>query len=140
MSEHDFQLRMQVEYSQPDNAIAAIQVQKYLDGGWQDFALDNLSPGFEIFVYSMFSCQHTYFRLNAAEQGVDMARAHARIELGADAQWMIEHLRLEFQARVSAGSPSDDITAYIVERMHQCPVSKNTRGVQDAIVKLSFDL
>jgi hypothetical protein len=140
MSERNFHLRMQVAYQQPDNAIASLKVQKHLDGEWQDFVLNTLSPGFEIFVYSMFTCQHTYFRLNAAEKGLVLGSAEGEIRLGTDEQWQIDLVRVDFHASVAQGEPTREISDYIVERMQQCPVSKNTREVRDLAVSAAFDL
>ena len=139
MSEHKFHLRSRATYGQPDNKIDHLQVEIETDGQWQPFVLNEFTPGFEIYVYAMFTCQHTYFRLNAAENGLALDTAHGVIEMGADEDWRLDYLRVDFHASLSAGIPTQKISDYIVERMQQCPVSKNTRGIEDVKVTVRFD-
>jgi len=139
MSERKFHLRSQVAYGQPDNRIDKLQVEIEANGQWQPFVLNEFTPGFEIFVYSMFTCQHTYFRLNAAENGLALNSAQGEIEMGADEDWQLDRLRVDFRASVSAGMPTREISDYIVERMQLCPVSKNTCSIGDVKVSVSFE-
>lgn len=127
MSERSFHLRMKADYGQPENTIVGLLVEKNQDGLWQDFVLSGLSPGFEIFVYSIFTCQHTYFRINAAEQGLVLASGHGEIELGTDEDWMLDRIKVDFRARLASGEATPEAVEYIMQRMRQCPVSKNIR-------------
>jgi hypothetical protein len=139
MSERKFHLRSRVAYGQPDNRIDKLQVEIEANGQWQPFVLNEFTPGFEVFVYSMFTCQHTYFRLNAAENGLALNSAQGEIEMGADEDWQLDRLRVDFRASVSAGMPTREISDYIVERMQLCPVSKNTCSIDGVKVSVSFD-
>jgi len=140
MSERNFHLRSRVEYGQPDNAIVSLIVQKKVEGEWQDFVLNTLTPGFEIFVYAMFTCQHTYFRVNCAEQGLKLVRAEGDISLGTDADWNLERIDVSLRASLAEGQASTETIDYIVGRMGQCPVSRNTREVEATRIEISFDL
>ena len=70
MSQHDFHLRLSCHYKDPDNTIDVLDVEVLTGDGWQALDLNPLSPGFLLFVYTMFHCQHTYMRLNCAERNL----------------------------------------------------------------------
>jgi len=138
MSDRYFRLRLECGYEQPGNAVAQLMLQKHTQEGWEDFNLNTLSPGFEIFVYAVFTCQHTYFRTNCAEQGLLLAEAYAEIELVTDADWNLVRNLVIFKGRLLQGEPSDAVVNYIVERMRQCPVSRNIRDIPDNQTRISF--
>jgi hypothetical protein len=138
MSDRQFRLRLHCGYEQPGNAVAHVMVQKQTQEGWEEFTLNTLSPGFEIFVYAVFTCQHTYFRTNCAEQGLLLAEAQGEIELVADADWNLVRSSVSFDARLLQGEAGEAVVNYIVERMRQCPVSRNIRDIPDNQTRISF--
>ena len=138
MSDRHFRLRLHCGYEQPGNAIAHLMVQKRGQDGWEEFTLNTLSPGFEIFVYAVFTCQHTYFRTNCAEQGLLLAEAEGEIELVTDADWNLVRSLVKFHGRLVQGEPGDAAISYIVERMRQCPVSRNILEIPDNQTRISF--
>ena len=138
MSDRYFHLRLQAVYAQPDNAIAGLAVQKHTAEGWEEFVLNPLTPGFEIFVYSALTCQHTYFRANCAERGLLLAETQGEIEMVADEDWSLQRIQVGFDGRLAQGQPTDEAIDYIVSRMQQCPVSRNTRAIADAETRVSF--
>lgn len=138
MADREFQLRLHARYAQPDNAVAELRVEQRVTGQWQPFQVHNLTPGFDIYVYAMLVCQHTYFRLNCAERGLQLVQADGEILLVADQDWQLQRQHVHFEAQLVAGEAQEADIACISERMQQCPVSKNTRAVADSRVVLQF--
>lgn len=138
MSDRAFQMRMRISYSGEENAIKDLQVEQFLDGDWNTFMLSTRTPGFDIFTYAIFTCQQTYLRLNCAERGLLLDTAEGRLEMITSEDWQMTRVRLDFAVEVRSGTPTEEDTAYIIERMQQCPVSKNTRPVADTEVSVRF--
>ncbi len=140
MSERNFHLRSRVTYAQPDNKVDTLEVEIEADGQWRPFVLNEVTPGFEVFVYSMLSCQHTYFRLNCAENDLLLERAEGDILMGADIDWNLELIQVEIRASLVRGQVNADLVDYIVGRMGQCPVSRNTKDAAVTRIDVNFDL
>lgn len=138
MSAHTFNLRLDCQYEGEDNKVAGLNVEVLADGQWQPLRLDVGSPGFLLFVYTIFTCQHLYLRVNAAERGLLLESAAGTIEVGAGEDWMLEQLHVDFEVRLASGSPSADDVDYITGRMQQCPVSKNLKLPADSYARLKF--
>jgi len=138
MSKHKFNLRLSCHYEGDDNRVSDLAVEVLVDGEWQPLDLNVGSPGFLLFVYTMFTCQHMYLRTNAAERGLLLESAVGTIEVDAGEEWMLERLHLNFDARLASGSPSTDDVDYIAGRMQQCPVSKNLKLPDDSRTQLRF--
>jgi organic hydroperoxide reductase OsmC/OhrA len=132
MSARTFHMRLQCRYSGSNNSIASLVVEHSSAGQWQPLDPGLNSPGFEIFVYALFSCQHMYFRANCAERGLRLASAEGSIEVGAADDWKMESLVVKFRGHLAGGTPAGDDIDYIVERMHHCPVSSNIHVVRGA--------
>jgi len=118
-------MRLRCRYRGDDNAIEDLAVELLEDGGWQPFVLDAFRPGFLIFLFSLFNCQHLYLRANAAERGLLLDRGEGSFEAHADADWRLQTVRLHFRVSLRSGAPGEDDRAYIIERMRRCPVSVN---------------
>ena len=131
MSERNFSMRMHCTYEGDTNAVASLDVEHIVEGQWQPLELVLTAPGFDIFVYAVFTCQHQYFRVNCAERGLVLNRAEGSIAIGAGADWNMETLQVQFSGRLGRGQASQDDINYIVARMQQCPVSHNLRAVAD---------
>lgn len=125
MSERNFSMRMKSAYEGNNNDVTSLEVVHRIAGQWQSLELGIASPGFEIFVYSLFTCQHMYFRVNCAERGLLLNAAEGSIAIGADQDWNIETVRVHFSGRLRSGQARPEDIDYIVSRMKQCPVSCN---------------
>ena len=135
-----FDMRLFCRYEDPDNAVAELRVE-LLDeeGEWGEFDLNTRSPGFLIFVYAMLACQHLYFRTNCAEQGLSLASAIGTIHVATNQDWDVQAVAILIEGKLASGRVSAGDVEYIVERMKQCPVSRNIRHIEDSqtVVRLS---
>lgn len=131
MSERNFNMRMRTTYEGTSNAIEKIEVDHMVDNEWRPLDLGLTSPGFDIFVYAVFTCQHMYFRVNCAERSLELESSEGSIVIGADHDWNMDTLQVDFSAKLRSGQASTDDIDYIVSRMQQCPVSTNLREVSN---------
>lgn len=138
MERRKFQMRMLSKYTDSDNSVGDLEVWILEDGDWQPFDLSIMTAGFQVFVYALFTCQHMYFRLNAAERGLVMRSSEGTISLFTDNDWNLDELDVGFKGSLLEGSASEGDTAYIAERMGLCPVSKNLVPLEKGAVKVSF--
>ena len=138
MKKHYFQLRLNSTYESSDNKLQQLLVEHVVDSEWQPLALSERSPGFLIYAYSIFTCQHLFMRNNCAERGIELASASGEMVLVADAEWRLEQMHISFDAKAAKGTASADDREYIISRMGQCPVSKNLPQITDTQVRLNF--
>jgi hypothetical protein len=138
MSKRNFQMRLRCSYEGSDNKIAVLEVEQLAGGQWRPLDLGLGSPGFDIFVYAVFTCQHTYFRVNCAERGLRLESSRGSIRVGAGEDWQMDALEVEFSGCLGSGSPVQDDIDYIVSRMRQCPASKNLRDIAGARSQIEF--
>ena len=131
MSERNFNMRLKSTYEGDTNVIASLEVGHRVKGEWQPLDLGVASPGFDIFVYSIFACQHRFFRVNCAERKLVLNSAEGSIVIGADKDWNMETLQVHLSGQLGSGQASPDDIDYIVARMQQCPVSRNIREVPE---------
>ena len=131
MSERNFNMRLKSTYEGDTNTIASLEVEHRVKGEWQPLDLGIASPGFDIFVYAIFACQHRFFRVNCAERKLVLNSAEGSIVIGADKSWNMEILKVHFSGQLGSGQVSPGDIDYIVSRMQQCPVSLNIREVPD---------
>jgi uncharacterized OsmC-like protein len=139
MSEFTFQMLLQSHYSGSGNNIDHLHVEQLVDGDWQVFELNTRSPGFDIFMYAILTCQHTYFRMNAAERGLILDSSEGLITVNANDHRSIEALHVDFTGRLKNGTVTDDAVAFIKQRMALCPVSINLKKIPDVRTTLSFE-
>jgi uncharacterized OsmC-like protein len=125
MSKHNFHLRLNCTYESSENKISVLDVEVSTEDGWQPLELSEASPGFLIYAYSIFTCQHTYMRLNAGENGLIIDSAEGDLQLQASEEWLLESIDVAFDVKLKSGTVTDEKTALIIERMKQCPVSLN---------------
>ena len=138
MNERYFQMRLFSRYEGTENNIAELGVEVLEDGAWQAFDLNTRSPGFLIFVYADFTCQHLYMHTNAAERGLILASAKGSIQMVTTEDWNLEKLQIDFDVELANGKATSMDVEYIIERMKQCPVSKNIRGDVDMATVVHF--
>jgi uncharacterized OsmC-like protein len=125
MNKHIFNLRMAVDYGPTENEIASLQVDVLNENEWETLELNTTTPGFLIFVYSIFTCQHMFLRTNATERKLAFKSSRAELLVETSEDWLLEKVYVKFIVKLSAGEANDDDTDYIVSRMQHCPVSKN---------------
>jgi hypothetical protein len=125
MNERHFQIRLHGMCQEPENSVASLRVEVFGDDDWQVFDLNSGSAGFLIFVYAVLNCQHMYMRLNCAERGLLLDSAEGYIHITTTEDWVINDLRVEFTGKLRAGKPTEADVNHIVERMENCPVSRN---------------
>jgi len=136
MSKRHFHLKLKATYQGDKNAIDNLQVQVLKGDQWENLELSIRSPGFQLYINGLFSCQHLYMRTNAAEQKLILGSSAAEMMVTANQQWLIQDIRVSFIAKLLSGSPTKNDIAHIRDRMHHCPVSSNLpKGVviQNAI-------
>ena len=139
MSERNFNMRLKSTYEGDTNTIASLEVEHRVKGEWQPLDLGIASPGFDIFVYAIFACQHRFFRVNCAERKLVLNSAEGSIVIGADKSWNMETLQVHFSGQLGSGQASPDDIDYIIVRMQQCPVSVNIREVPDTESTVTLD-
>lgn len=125
MSKHIFNLRMAVDYGPTENEIASLQADVLNENEWETLDLDTTTPGFLIFVYSIFTCQHMFLRTNATERKLAFKSSRAELLVEASEDWFLEKVYVKFIVKLAAGKANENDIDYIVSHMQQCPVSKN---------------
>ncbi len=138
MSGREFLFSMQCRYKGDENAVESLQVFRDEEGVRQPFELHLLTPGFDVFCYALLTCQHTYLRLNCAERGLLLDCVQGEMHLSTDEDWLLQRQFLSFSMRLRTGEPEADTVDYLVDRMQQCPVSRNLRPIGDNQVVLAF--
>jgi len=139
MNARKFQMRFSARYIDPDNSVDQLEVECLNNGEWQRLDLDIRSPGFQLFNYGLFSCQHLYFRLNAAERGLMLTSSKAHLTIETDTDWNIQLLHVDFTGFLKCGSPTLEAITYITERMGACPVSSNVKAVANTKRTVTFE-
>lgn len=131
MNEYNFKMKLSCHYAEPEHEISQLIIENLADGEWVEFDLDTKAPGFLIFVYAIFTCQHMFLRKSATERRLLMESANATLELTANEEWKIQRIHIAFQVNLKSGSPSQADVEYITNQMMHCPVSRNLKEVPD---------
>ncbi|MGB5258968.1 MAG: hypothetical protein WBO34_00420 [Gammaproteobacteria bacterium] len=139
MSYRHINMRLNCTYEGDENTIATLEVEHEVDAQWQPLDLRVTTPGFDIFVYAVFHCQHTYFRINCAERKLLLGSAEGHIVIGAGEDWNLESLRVHFSGTLEHGQPGPGDVDYIVSRMTQCPVSRNIQTPSSAETTVTLE-
>ena len=138
MSERIFRMQMSCDYQEPDNMVASLQVKVFEEDEWKAFDLNVGSPGFQVFVYAVLSCQQMHMRLGCVERGLHLGSADGEIEIVTTEDWLITKLQVSFSARLISGEPEAEDEAAIIERMKNCPVSRNLTSAAHPETRLQF--
>ena len=125
MSERIFRMRIFCDYKEPDNTVEKQRVELFKEGAWTDFDLDTETAGFLIFVYAVLACQQMHLRLGCKDRGLQLASAAGDIEIATTEDWHISRLHVNFSALLSSGEESENDVETVIQRMKNCPVSKN---------------
>lgn len=139
MDSREFQIRLSCSYTDPDNTINDLTVETLLENVWQPLLIDLYAPGFQIFIYGLMSCQHRYFRVNAAERGLSLASSKAHMTIRTDMDWNINSLHVDFYGLLNKGAASQADIDYINGRMSYCPVSSNMKALTDCSRTVTFE-
>jgi len=131
-------MRLKCRYESDKNTISRLEVEHETGGEWKALDLDASTPGFDIFVYAMFHCQHTYFRINCAERGLLLDSAEGDIRVSADEDWKLLDMTVNFTGELESGQASQADIDFIVARMQQCPVSRNVNTPASAHTSISL--
>jgi uncharacterized OsmC-like protein len=138
MNERVFRMQMSCEYQEPDNSVARLQLKVFQDREWKAFDLNAGSPGFLVFVYAVFSCQQMHLRLGCVDRGLHLDSASGEIEVVTTEDWIIAKLRVAFSAQLKTGEASAEDLETIIQRMKNCPVSRNLTCSPHAETTLEF--
>ena len=126
MSDNNFHMRLSCAYETEDNNPVNLTVETITeDKGWQPLDLNTLTPGFLIYVYSMFACQHMFLRNKSKDKNVVLETAQGEIKVSANEDWYLQEVAIHFDATATSGEIDEETIDYIVSGMKACPVSKN---------------
>ena len=139
MSDFTFQMLLHCHYIDDENTIDQLHVEHLVDDNWQELELNISSPGFDIFTYAILTCQHMYFRNNAAEYGLVLDSSEGLITIIADEHRSIETLNVEFKGKLKKGKATKDIVDSISARMALCPASINLKDITNRHITASFE-
>jgi len=139
MSAFTFQMLLHSSYTNDENDIKQLHVEYLVDDNWQELDLNIYSPGFDIFTYAILTCQHMYFRNNAAEYGLVLDSSEGLITVIANEHRSIETLNVEFKGKLKKGKPTKEIVDSISARMALCPASINLKDIANKHITASFE-
>lgn len=130
---------LRCNYTGDENDISQLTVEHLVDGDWHELTLSTDSPGFDIFLYAILSCQHMYFKNNAAEYGLIMNSSEGFITVIADEHRSIQSLHVDFKGSLKKGIANTEIIDSIAARMNLCPVSINLKDFLDRKITVVFE-
>lgn len=138
MTDRIFEMRLSCNYTGDENDIKELEVELFGDGMWRAFELGTQSPGFLVFTYAVFTCQHRMFRVHAARQALLLDSAHGSIHVTTDHDWKIKTLQVEFEGKVLTGKAGQESIDVITSAMKSCPVSVNLIDIAEESTTINF--
>lgn len=139
MSELTFQMLLHCHYAGDDNTIDMLQVEHLVDDNWEKLDLNIHTPGFDVFMYGILTCQHMYFRNNATEYGLVLKSSEGLVTVITDKHRSIDTLNVEFNGKLKSGKPTKEIVNTIAARMNLCPVSINLKDIPNNHIAVGFE-
>lgn len=130
---------LQCQYTGDNNDIEQLHVEHLTGDNWQDLDLNLYTPGFDVFMYAVLTCQNMYFRMNAAEYGLVLESSEGLITVMADKHRSIETLNVDFKGKLKSGDVTEDKINSITARMGLCPVSINLKDIPNNIITVHFE-
>ena len=133
MATKNFAFRLQSQHRPADAKALSLVVEfKDADGAWKGLEPSLETPGFRMYLLSLFLCQHFYLVANAAERSLPLARVEGGFEVVTAEDWIIQSVKGDFSIRLDpaqgkpgAGAADQATLDYIKLRMQLCPVSRN---------------
>ncbi len=139
MNKFTFQMLLHCHYTGDENNVDQLHIEHVVEDGWQELDLNTSTPGFDIFMYAILTCQHTYFSTNAAEYGLILDSSEGLITVIANEHRSIETLNVEFKGKLTKGLATKEAVDSITARMGLCPVSINLKDIPHSKITASFD-
>ncbi len=139
MNDLTFQMLLHCHYIGDENDVDQLHVEHLVDDDWQKLDLNISSPGFDIFIYAVLTCQHMFFRNNAAEYGLILDSSEGLITVIANEHRSIETLNVEFKGKLKKGKATKEMVDSISARMGLCPVSINLKDIANNHITASFE-
>ena len=134
-----FRFRLNSTHIDPGNAVATLHVEQWTEEAWHPFNLGIQTPGFLIFSYSCFICQHTSLRINAAEFGLPLAFMSGTFSLSTTQSWKIQSIHTDFEVYLNADTmPDVEDHNELIRRINHCPVSRNLEPSVSKHIQLAF--
>lgn len=124
MTNRTHRFRINLTFEGDDNHVTHRGVERFVDGEWIPFILNNETGGFLIFLYGLSKCQTLYFRVNCAERALILATAYGEISIFSE-DFHVRQVDVHLHGQLREGTPSADDLAWVRERMIVCPVSRN---------------
>jgi hypothetical protein len=134
-----FQMILHCSYEKDENDITQQNVEQLVDDSWEELNLSTASPGFDIFMYAILTCQHMYFRINAAKYGLVLNESEGLITVVANEHRSIQSLHVDFKGKLKKGIATVDMVDSIVARMNLCPVSINLKDISSRKLTVVFE-
>lgn len=138
MTMRKFQFRLTARYESTENSVTSLLFEHQVKNEWQQYDPANYAAGFLVFLYALLNCQHLYFRVNAAERGLQLKSAQGLLKVEANNDWEMQKMHIHMEGLLVTGAPGADDEAYIIERMSHCPVSVNLKAVPDTRTTIQF--
>ncbi|WP_455201932.1 OsmC family protein [Kaarinaea lacus] len=139
MSNRKFQFRLSSQYKSEKNDVSKLLFEHLVDSEWQEYDPTNYAAGFLVLLYALFNCQHLYFRVNAAERGLQLKSARGTLDVETNKDWEIQKFHIHFEGLLNSGVPGKDDEDFIVERLAHCPVSVNIKPIADMQASIRFE-
>lgn len=134
-----FQMILHCSYEKDENDVTQQNVEQLVDDSWEELNLSTASPGFDIFMYAILTCQHMYFRINATKYGLVLNESEGLITVVTDVHRSIQSLHVDFKGKLKKGIATVDMVDSIVARMNLCPVSINLKDISDRKLTVVFE-
>ncbi|MCI0505451.1 MAG: OsmC family protein [Gammaproteobacteria bacterium] len=138
MATRKFQFRVTGRYESKKNDVSSLLFEHLVNSEWREYDSASYAAGFLVLLYAILNCQHMYFRVNAAERGLQLKSVKGTLEAEANNDWEMQKLHIHFDGQLLNGAPAKDDEAYIVERMTHCPVSVNLKAAPDTRTTIRF--
>ena len=139
MNDLTFQMLIHCSYEKDENVVVQQNVEQLVDDSWEELSLSTASPGFDIFMYAILTCQHLYFRNNAAEYGLVLKESEGLITVITNELRSIQSMHVDFKGKLTKGIATVDMVDSIVARMDLCPVSINLKDILDRKLTVVFE-
>ena len=90
MNKHIFNLRIAADYGTTENDIISLEVQVLNESEWEILDLNTMTPGFLIYVYAIFTCQHMFLRTNGTERKLAFTSSVGELLVETSEDWLLE--------------------------------------------------